>query len=116
MDYIGNAFSLGMVESYLLEAIRIRPVRHGFNPVTLLQAKKPAVSVVGHEDIARILGVPFNRQSVKLLPGDELFVAQYYGERLPEGCTTLPPNAVIKWVSVKIRKVRWSEQDAQLSS
>jgi len=108
MIYIGNAFSLGMVEPYLLEAVRIQPVRHGFNPVELLQERKPAVSIVGHEDLAKVLGVPFNRQSVKLLPGDRLYVAQYYGERLPEGCTTLPLGAKIVWVCVQIRKVKWS--------
>jgi hypothetical protein len=61
------------------------------------------VSIVGHEDTARILGVPFNRKSVKLREGDKLYVAQYDGPRLPEGATALPEGAKFIWYEVRIR-------------
>lgn len=64
---------------------------------------KDVKSVVGHADTAAVLGVPFNRENVKLERGDEIFVAQLQGGRLPEGATTLPEGFSFKyyWVSVE---------------
>ena len=60
------------------------------------------VSVVGHPDTAAVLGVKFNRVSVKLNKGDVLYVAQIVGGRLPEGCTTLPDGYSFKFLKVTI--------------
>lgn len=60
------------------------------------------VSVVGHPDTANVLGVKFNRVSVKLNKGDVLYVAQIVGGRLPEGCTTLPDGYSFKFLKVTI--------------
>lgn len=60
------------------------------------------VSVVGHPDTAAVLGVRFNRVSVKLNKGDVLYVAQIVGGRLPEGCTTLPDGFTFKFLKVTI--------------
>lgn len=60
------------------------------------------VSVVGHPDTAAVLGVAFNRVSVKLNKGDVLYVAQIVGGRLPEGCTTLPEGFTFKFLKVTV--------------
>lgn len=60
------------------------------------------VSIVGHPDTAAVLGVKFNRVSVKLNKGDVLYVAQIVGGRLPEGCTTLPEGFTFKFLKVTI--------------
>ena len=60
------------------------------------------ISVVGHQDTANVLGVAFNRVSVKLNKGDVLFVAQVVGGRLPEGCTTLPDGYSFKFLKVTV--------------
>ena len=65
-------------------------------------------SVVGHADTAAIfadqlgIDVPFNRESVALNKGDELLIGQYVGPRLPEGVSTLPEGASIRWMIVRI--------------
>lgn len=61
-----------------------------------------AESVVGHADTAAILGVPFNRVTLKLHKDDTLIVAQYDGPRLPEGTTTLPDGASFRWFIINI--------------
>lgn len=60
------------------------------------------LSVVGHPDTANVLGVAFNRVSVKLNKGDVLYVAQIVGGRLPEGCTTLPDGYSFKFLKVTV--------------
>jgi len=78
----------------------------------------PASSCIGHADVAAVingqlglseLGPDSNgvvpryemvRSSISLNPGDVLWVAQYCGPRLPEGATTLPEGATIRWYKV----------------
>ena len=62
-------------------------------------------SVVGHEDMANLLGVPFNRTTLRLVKNDVLYVAQYSGPRLPEGATELPEGASFKYYKVKVLDV-----------
>ena len=63
------------------------------------------VSFVGHEDTARLfstlLGVEIkaNRGNARLQETWSL-VGQYTGPRLPEGATTLPEGAKVKWFLV----------------
>ena len=64
--------------------------------------KAEATSAVGHPDTADILGVRCNRMSLKLAKGDELFVAQLTGGRLPEGCTTLPEGFSFTFLKVTL--------------
>jgi hypothetical protein len=94
MIYVSNAFSLGMVPRELLPTVRIAPCDE---PNT-----KNMVSDVGHPDTAAVLGVAFNRATLRLAKGDILFVAQYIGPRLPEGATTLPEGARFEWVEVRV--------------
>lgn len=115
--YIGNAFSLSMLD----REIQKNPARDAAhpnpripriprpvdNPAGLLADYVAAgcgvVSVVGHADTAAVfaaaLGRPVtvNRTSIKLGKDEKLLVGQYIGPRLPEGATTLPDGATIEW-------------------
>lgn len=62
----------------------------------------PATDVVVREFLEKDgIHVPVGeRMTVTVQPEDLLIVAQYVGERLPEGATTLPAGARIVWRSV----------------
>ena len=93
--YVGNAFSLQMVTVF--------PATVKVDECSKDEALSPDnLSVVGHPDTAAVLGVKFNRVSVKLAKGDVLYVAQIVGGRLPEGCTTLPDGFTFKFLKVTI--------------
>lgn len=94
-NYIANAFSLQML-SELPASIKVEKC-------TEEEAlSKENTSVVGHPDTARVMGVPFNRVSVKVNKGDVVYVAQVIGGRLPEGCTTLPEGFSMVFLKVTI--------------
>ena len=96
--YISNAFSLQMLDTSKEQKVIITPVSEG----EFYGAKATAISAVGHPDTAAVLGVPFNRMSLKLEQGDELFVAQLVGGRLPEGCTELPQGFKFTFLKVTL--------------
>lgn len=96
-----NAFSLNMLPE--LPAVVL------FREIPLSVAQEIAVSeglesAIGHADTAAVLSglleveVPVNRSNVILEPGQAMMVAQYSGPRLPEGATTLPEGAAIKFI------------------
>ncbi len=97
MQYVSNAFSLQMVEPEDLPQVRIVAIER---PAALTAA----TSIVGHADIAAVLGVAMNRASVTLIKGDVLYVAQLIGGRLPEGCKTLPEGFRLQWILVEVLK------------
>jgi hypothetical protein len=107
MQYVSNAFSLGMVPRHLLHTVRIEPCERP--DMSGLQ------SVVGHADTAQVLGVEMRRVSVTLQAGDVLFVAQLRGGRLPEGSTTLPEGFGFDWCRVEVAGVI-SQAEALLRS
>jgi hypothetical protein len=103
MIYIANAFSLSMIERV--------PARLNVYEIGIFEARElaaSAISAVGHETTAalfsRLLGrnVPVDRVNLQLRPGDVLLVGQYTGPRLPEGATTLPEGASIRWLKVRV--------------
>lgn len=96
--YILNAFSLQMM-------LDIASKKHTFHTEPIEEKdvpKEEAISAVGHPDTARILGVEYNRMSITLNPGDEAYIAQVVGGRLPEGCTELPEGIKIVWIKLTI--------------
>ncbi|MDA7514184.1 hypothetical protein N8508_00185 [bacterium] len=95
MEFLGNAFSLQMLEQPMAN-IEVREIEKSRVPFDT------ATSVIGHADLANILGVKTNRVNTKLESGDILYVAQYVGGRLPDGTTTLPDGAEIKFYKVTI--------------
>lgn len=92
MIYLGNAFSLQMCKEF--------PVSIHVEKVNAIPEN--CISVIGHQDLANVLGVSMNRESIKLDSGDELFVAQVMGGRLPEGSTTLPEGVSIELLQVTV--------------
>lgn len=96
MQYIGNAFSLQMLALNEGHKLSIEPIS------ALPKESENCISVVGHPDTAAVLGVTFNRASVKLQKGDVLYVAQLVGGRLPEGATTLPEGFSFTFVKVEV--------------
>ena len=101
--YLLNAFSANMLAKF---PVSVQFMEITTNVVTALAQE--SVSAVGHADTAAlfsaILGieVPCNRVTVTLKAGDNALLGQYSGPRLPEGATTLPEGASIKWVLVNV--------------
>ena len=102
MTYLGNAFSLQMLDLSVEASVKVTPV------TDMEVAEAEWKSVVGHPDTANVLStilgveVAFNRESVKLEPGDVLYVAQVTGGRLPEGATTLPDGISLSFLKVTL--------------
>lgn len=97
--WITNAFSLNMLGDHDIVDVRIRRLElHDAQPLAA-----HAVSAVGHDDTAQLLGtllglpVPVNRASLELATGDTLLVGQYRGPRLAPGETRLPDGAHVAW-------------------
>jgi Domain of unknown function (DUF1874). len=86
MLYIGNAFSLSMVEGDAI--LKARTVTIG--DVKKALENSSFVSAVGHEATAQIMSeligvsIPYNRAPIKLKAGDTLVVFQLL-KRLEEG-------------------------------
>lgn len=104
-----NAFSLNMFNPSSCFPI--------FREVNVDEVKNTSlVSAIGHADTANVLSnilernIPVNRSTVSLAEGDSAIVAQYIGPRLPEGATTLPEGARIKFYHVKMVDISYAEQ------
>lgn len=108
MKYLGNAFSLGMLDipegaeaGLVVQSISLDAAREWL-------AVAVWESCVGHADTAGLLAsmlgveVEMRRVSLSLRLGDEILVAQYGGPRLPEGATSLPNGAKIRWLLVTV--------------
>lgn len=101
MNYIGNAFSLQMLDANAFYDISVCSV----NPEDI---PKKITSCIGHPDTAAVVSaelgrdIPVNRINAHLRPGDALYVAQFVGGRLPEGATRLPEGFAIKYMKVFI--------------
>lgn len=96
MIYVSNAFStkmLGAPQTVKFEMVDVNE----FNEI-----KKTAISAVGHQDTANVLGVEMNRISLKLQKNDVLYIAELQGGRLPEGVTTLPEGFTFKYIKCEI--------------
>jgi Domain of unknown function (DUF1874) len=100
-----NAFSLNMV-SALVADIKVIQI----TPAEVKEFLEVGVeSCVGHVDTAAVfsqqLGVeiPAARVTVDLTSNETIIVGQYSGPRLPEGATTLPEGAAIKWFMVHVK-------------
>lgn len=97
-EYVASAFSFQMLENILDFGIDGTEIsKKEFDKI-----KFNTYSIIGHEDTARVLGVPFNRESITLKKGDVLYVAQLQGGRLPEGATELPEGFSFKYIRVEV--------------
>ena len=135
MKYLSNAFSPNMQGENICITRPVTRVEVAKAIIDVQLNKRPgddegehtgipravlvAESIVGHADVARLMGaalavaVPTNRVSVQLAPGDVLWVGQYSGPRLPEGCTELPEGATIKWYRVDVTDVHPDDRYAE---
>lgn len=104
-NLIGNAFSAGMMDNL--------PNVVSFSEFSLEEARNWVAennpsSCVGHADTAALISallgyeVVMNRVSTSLKAGDRLLIAQYNGARLPEGATSLPEGARLRWILASI--------------
>ena len=82
-----NAFSLNMIDGDADFSVCEIEWDEAYNLI------KKGESYIGHETLANVLGVPFNRSTISLEKGETALVVQYKGERLPEGATSLPDGA-----------------------
>ena len=100
--FLLNAFSLNMIVGNA--DIVVREITQD----VAASLAADCVSAVGHADTAavfsHVLGVeiPANRATVALKEGDVALVGQYSGPRLPEGATSLPEGAAIKWLVLRV--------------
>lgn len=123
--FITNAFSLGMLDGNSLwmdSRIAVRRLADDEARQLLAvcsEAGYRLVSGVGHADTANLFsnilgtGVPMNRISVDLTGLDLLLVGQYSGPRLPEGATSLPDGATIRWLTVQDVSAEYRHDDRQ---
>ena len=68
MKYIGNAFSVAMIDGDFTVSIKT------INKEEFVEAGKTARSIVGHPEIAEHFGLQLNRESITLKEGDVLYV------------------------------------------
>lgn len=100
--HILNAFSLNMLSG----SATVQATELYLDQAQVLA--DGAVSAVGHADTAAVFSSVLNcpvecrRVTVSLSRGDKALVGQYSGPRLPEGATTLPEGATIKWFLVAV--------------
>jgi hypothetical protein len=91
-----------------MAAINIIDVSEGGVRELLLNHPKGIESAVGHADTAALfsdilsLNIPCERRTITLSANDTILVGQYNGPRLPEGATTLPEGASIRWLHVTV--------------
>lgn len=100
---LANAFSLNMVPADLPARLRLEELR--LQDVRRIQDLE---SHIGHEStcylLSSLLGRPIElqRSTLCMSPGEMIIVAQYSGPRLPEGATSLPEGASIRFVAVTL--------------
>jgi hypothetical protein len=120
MLYVGNAFSLQMVQdcTVRVESISLEDAQ------VLIDANWVDVAFcIGHADTAAVacselntgyryhgnsankltVEEVFQRRNINLNAGDVLLVLQVTGGRLPEGCTELPEGIQLQWRKVTVR-------------
>ena len=108
MNYIGNAFSLGMLDGLADSDVNIHCHMLSVEEACDWVRENNPVSCVGHLDTANLFSnllgreVVMNRVSTSLAVGDTLLVGQYNGPRLPEGANTLPEGARIRWILARV--------------
>ncbi len=105
-SYLLNAFSLNIISDSLPCTIEASEITA--NDAIKFASRNEIESAVGHAETAAIFSKILNidvecaRKNVAMSAGDIAIVGQYSGPRLPEGATSLPEGAKIKWIFVCI--------------
>lgn len=103
--YFVSAFSLNMVrDNHKTSTVTLSPEE----AAQWVDANPDAVHAIGHAGTASLVSAiiqrdaRFNRDTLYAVPGDEVLVAQYTGDRLEEGAKELPAGAVLMFRKVQI--------------
>lgn len=99
MKYVTNAFSLQMLRE---PDCLVNITEIDYDAFKALSYD--AYSAIGHHDIAGVLGLEYNRESIKINEDDVVLVAQLFGGRLPENCTELPDDVELKFFCIRVIK------------
>ena len=109
---LSNAFSINMLQSDCsVSFTELGPIAAASHLVV-----SGITNTIGHPDTDAVVRgmiaanstldfdqIPHGqRTSVTVEKGDSMIVAQYTGPRLPEGATSLPEGATIKWWLVEV--------------
>lgn len=100
MQYVSTSFGLNMVKDHDLPCLSVSRVPEDY--ARSMMAAFDTTSVVGREDMARVLGVERRGASLTLERGDTLYVALYSGLMLPDGATTVPVGESFRWLEVAL--------------
>lgn len=121
MLYLLNAFSFNMIGEFPVEVsateitavtardLLVAEVAEVGEFVKANDISAVVIPAIGHADTAAVFGavldlnVPCNRINVTLKKWDKAVIGQYTGPRLPEGATTLPEGATIKWLLIEVK-------------
>lgn len=98
MIYIGNVFTFGFLANKNVDIKSRQITWKEFDQA--LQGE--FVNYMGHEDVARMVGLEQNRISISVKSGDVVYLAQYDGPRLEEGATVLPQGATLVPLKVEV--------------
>lgn len=107
--YIGNVFSLQMLDQNETLAVEVYPLSTWYVQ-SLLKGK--FTSIVGHAPTATIMSnmfntdITYNKTQIQLSEGDFLVVAQISGGRIPDGAHELPEGLEMKFSGVKLLRRR----------
>ena len=80
MKYVSNTFSPKMLRGKGAKMVSFKQI----SKETFEEKTKDAYSIIGHKKIAQLLGKPFNRETITLEEGDELYLALSNKHRLEE--------------------------------
>lgn len=105
MEYLGNGFSWQMVEE---DAFPCDVYAKEVSKEEALDPKNK--SIIGHQDTAAVLGVKYNRETIKLHDGDVLYLAQLQGGRLPEGAKTLPEGFSFMYLKLTVESFNTGDE------
>ena len=105
---ITNSFSINMLNCETM--VSFRKFKDVPEILQFIERNKEdeIISGIGHRDMAEIvskqigISIPMERRTISLdIKDDALIVAQYTGPRLPEGATSLPDGATIRyWLAI----------------
>ena len=99
MIFVGNVFTFGFLSNKNVD-IKSREIT--WSEFDQVLKDENFVNYMGHADVAHMVGLEMNRISISVSKGDVVYLAQYDGPRLPEGCTVLPEGASLVPIKVEV--------------
>lgn len=94
--YLLNSWAWNMVRPS-----SVLTVKHDLSEEEFNLRKEGSISCIGHKAIARLLGVPCNREHIKLNVGDVALIVTT-SNKLPYDALSLPEGTELRYECVKI--------------